>query len=1462
MRTRVVLRRPRAATPVTITTEATATVGDLADALVRADPASAVPGEPELSIHRPDDVDFRRIRRDTSLSEAGFRAGSTIAVTPRDASEITSGSAAVARLVVVAGPDSGQEIELGAGVATIGRGPDCDLRLTDSQVSRLHARLLVGDQIEVVDAGSANGVLIGDGPVSRSVVRPDDILVLGNTQLQVLVIDPDATDHTTGATGAVVAYNRSPRLVQRYPERTVPAPDVPTPPNPTKFPILALIAPMVMGAAMYTFTRNPMSLMFVALSPMMMLGNWWNSRSSGKKKFSTESVAFDEALDLLRRQIEVDHTLEREARLAESPATRETVGAALGLAPVLWSARPREPGFLTLRLGTGTAPSRTVIEPPNRGTSDPQMWERLRQTLAELADVPGVPHVADLTELGVLGVAGEIAAAEPVARALLAQIACLHSPAELVIAGVASHASAARWEWLSWLPHVDSPHSPLGAHLATSPAACATVITQVEELIAQRTTGGSSRNGPPLPWVVLLVEDDAPAERGRLVRIAEEGLAAGVIVIWRADTQRRLPASCRAVLIADEAGARTGRTEDGIWYDVVPETLDAVAAMTLGRHLAGVTDAGALTLDESDLPRAVGYLGVAGAEIAADPGAVVERWHETGSILNRQGEPVRRGSDAHLRGVIGQGTDGEFVLDLRSQGPHALVGGTTGAGKSEFLQAWVMGMAAAHSPDRVTFLFVDYKGGAAFADCVKLPHCVGLVTDLAGHLVRRALTSLRAELRYREHLLSQAQAKDLLSLERTGDPRTPPALVIVVDEFAALVQEIPEFVDGVVDVAQRGRSLGLHLVLATQRPAGVIKDNLRANTNLRIALRMADESDSSDVLGSPMAAHFDPRIPGRGAVRTGPGRLAMFQTGYVGGRSDSAPPPVSIGIESLTFGPGEEWTVPPPPEALIPRPKDGPTDAARIVDTLCRAAEQADIPVPRRPWLDELPGIIALDLDSGHTDDDLPLGMIDVPADQAQVPFRYRPDEEGAFAVYGNSGAGKSTVLRSVAVAAATARGRVEIYGLDFAGGGLAMLEALPQVGSIISGTDTERVLRLTRDLVATLESRATRFSQSRAATLAEYRALTGEDEPRIFLLLDGIGAFREAFESDPRRMAATAALSRLVAEGRPLGIHVVLSAERPNAVSTGMAASVSTRLVMRQSDENSYAGLGVAKDALGADPLPGRAVRSGTGDEIQIGVPDGAIDTARQADVVERTARALVDGGAHAAPRVRRLEAVVPAATMPERVGDHPVLGVPDTTLEPMGFERRGTLVIAGMPGSGRTTAVISLAHALRRHDPDAPVYYLSGRRSPAYRDDVWSDAARRPEQIRALLDDLRPRLEVAAEDGQPIALVIESAGDLAGGEFESDLAAAVRAAKRNGHLVIAESETPTWSTMSAALSEIRAARRGIVLQPAQEDGSAVLRVGFPRLQTTDFPVGRGMYATGGTVTTIQIPLPHASTE
>src|SRR3981081_3563674 len=206
----------------------------------------------------------------------------------------------------------------------------------------------------------------------------------------------------------------------------------------------------------------------------------------------------------------------------------------------------------------------------------------------------------------------------------------------------------------------------------------------------------------------------------------------------------------------------------------------------------------------------------------------------------------------------------------------------TGAGKSEMLQTLVAGLAAAHSPERLTFILVDYKGGAAFKDCVDLPHTVGFVTDLDGHLVNRALTSLRAELRRRETILRQTGTSDLITLQRRYPDLAPPSLAIVVDELAALAVELPEFIDRMLDIAQRGRSLGIHLVLATQRPGGVINDRIRTNTNLRLSLRFSDADDSRDVHGTGDAAQ--PGLPrGRAFVRTGPGTVIEFQAAHASG---------------------------------------------------------------------------------------------------------------------------------------------------------------------------------------------------------------------------------------------------------------------------------------------------------------------------------------------------------------------------------------------------------------------------------------------------------------------------------------------------------------------------------------------------------------------------------------------------
>jgi S-DNA-T family DNA segregation ATPase FtsK/SpoIIIE len=316
--------------------------------------------------------------------------------------------------------------------------------------------------------------------------------------------------------------------------------------------------------------------------------------------------------------------------------------------------------------------------------------------------------------------------------------------------------------------------------LSSDPATGGVLLSHLEALIEARAdvAKGPTARGPlakaeavkpPLLPSVVVIVDDPGVDQSRLTRIAERGPDVGVHLIWCAGSRAEIPAACRSFLEVSGNGSVAGLVRQG--QTVSPlrvETVDAGVADRLGRVLAPVQDAGVPVEDASDLPKSVTLVTLTGQELANSAQAQVSRWRENQSIIDRRegALPVPLKHPVSLRALVGHAGNDSFTLDLRTQGPHALVGGTTGAGKSEFLQAWVLGMAAAHSPDRVSFLFVDYKGGSAFAKCLELPHVVGLVTDLSPYLVRRALTSLRAELRYREHLLNDKGAKDLAELEK------------------------------------------------------------------------------------------------------------------------------------------------------------------------------------------------------------------------------------------------------------------------------------------------------------------------------------------------------------------------------------------------------------------------------------------------------------------------------------------------------------------------------------------------------------------------------------------------------------------------------------------------------------------------------------------------------------------------
>lgn len=1430
------------------TLDSATTIGDLAEHLRHADPErrDRVAGPATLALA---DHDHLLLDPELLVADSALASGAHVVLAQASA-RYQAATGAAARLRVTRGPDAGREFPLAAGSTIIGRDPQCDIVLTDRLASRRHARLNVTDVVEVIDLGSVNGVTVGEATVPRAILRPGDVVGIGDSQLVVELLH-SASPVAAGSLG----FNRSPRVETRHEGRTFEAPEPPEKGKPQRFPLIALLAPLLMGGVLYLVTKNPSSLLFVLLSPLMMVGNAIESRVAVRRDFALAVKEYDAELAALGQALTEETTAEAVVRRDEHPLVASVLRAVTARDALLWSRRPDLPRFAELALGLGALPSRSTVEYSHNARSATALKERARELLEPLTVVADVPVTARLAD-GAVGVAGPRSASLGLVRSLVLQAVGLHSPAELVLAAVLSTETAADWDWLKWLPHTSSPHSPLpGRQLVSLNADALALLVELENLVDERRASRSAEAPPDLPAVLVLVESGAEVERARLVAVAEQGPAVGVFVVWMAPEVALLPAACTTFAAVDPAGGAgsVGHVHQGA--RILPVALDEVGAAeaaVAARLLAPLYDAGAVIADESDLPRSVSQFALVGTELGGEPAALIERWQENSSILTGPYAPESLPHKAgNLRAVVGQSPVGQHVLDLRADGPHALVGGTTGAGKSELLQSWILSLAAAHSPQRVNFLLVDYKGGAAFADCVDLPHCIGLVTDLSPHMVRRALTSLRAELRYREEILAEHNAKDLQALEAQGYAGAPPSLVIVVDEFAALATDVPEFVDGMVDVAQRGRSLGLHLILATQRPAGVIKGNLRANTNLRLALRMADEDDSTDILGLPVAASFDPSIPGRAMSKSGPKRLVPFQSAYAGGWTSETAERPAVVVDELSLGTIRAWVLPATEEVVVVRDRDK-TDIKRLVRVVREANRGAGLPAPRRAWLPVLsPRQSLAAVHRRALDTELAFAVADDPAHQAQPTVAFFPDVDGNMVVYGTGGSGKSTFLRSIGIAAGLTMkgGPCRVYGLDFGSRGLSMLEELPHVGSIVPGGDHERVTRLLGWLRAEIDERAVRYSAVNAGTITQYRQVAQRpNEPRIVLLVDGIAAFRTAYESSDRvRWIDT--LGSIASEGRPVGVHVVLSSETRAGLTTALASVVQRRLVLRMADPEDYGMLGVPNDVIGSQASPGRGLLGDA--EVQVAVLGASGDPVEQARQVVGLARSMREAGVPAAPPIRSLPDRVLRTQLPH---EGLVLGLGSEDLQPLVIEPRGAFLLSGPAQSGRTTTLAYLACSLAETDPTRELYYFGHRRSPLAELPIWTGTAYGADEIGPAASALAGRLP----EGIRAAVFLENGGDYVNGLADAPLAQLVKACIAEEQWFVVEGETSTLSAggFNGFLPAAKVSRQGLVLQPDQESGSALFKTPFPRLVRHDFPPGRGIHVSGGKTRVVQVAL------
>lgn len=896
------------------------------------------------------------------------------------------------------------------------------------------------------------------------------------------------------------------------------------------------------------------------------------------------------------------------------------------------------------------------------------------------------------------------------------------------------------------------------------------------------------------------------------------------------------PAWCRWLLTVGPDG-RARLTGPGTQHDVVAPAGSLAWAETHARRVAArdVVGAGA----GAELPVRVGPAQVG---LPDDVAGVLTAWG--GQTCGRRALPG-------LRAPIGLAAGPHGVrptwVDLLTDGPHALVAGTTGAGKSELLQALVLGLALHHPPAELALVLLDFKGGAGLRACAGLPHVVGHVSDLDPEQAVRALEGLTSELRRREALLAAAGVSDVESLRGPGrhpsSPTAPPRLLVVVDEFRALAEDLPDFVPGLVRLAAQGRSLGMHLILATQRPAGAVTAQMRANLGLRICLRVTEPAESHDVVDVPDAAALPSRAPGRAVVRRADGAAQVVQTTWVA--LPGGPPAL---VRRAT-----SWEMPDGPVVGTADPGHAdPGHAEALADVAARAAARLTDRGPDPLWSPPLPALVGADEVSDAVggrgtavrDEDLVLGVTDPAGAGRRGVLTW--DGRGLLVVAGAPGSGRTTAAARAATAALAAGRHVHAVG--------PVARLLPStdrcLGTTVDAGDPRRLARL----------------------LALLAAPDGPTQPagavpRTLLVVDDVASVAAALERMPRGPGADL-LDRVVREaGR--GTLGVLVTGLPRDVAR-LAPLAAARLVLPVADPGDDALLGVPRDHSGRR-TPGRGVLV-TGQEplrCHVAVPDpgpAGGPPAAGCPAGERGAPVRRTPPVRLAPipgHVSRtaLTAAVAATSRDGRAlpgeSRRTVVGLGGDDAGPVTVDAGAGLLVVGPAGSGRSTALATLVLGLA--DVGATVAVVA-------RDSPLATAARAAglgcagsaAAAAALVD------RVASGGSGIDAIAVDDIDALArtAGDLDDRLAAWVHATERGDPaptLLAACRTDRAASAYRGAIAALRGAATVVVLSPdeagsAEAAGADVGAVCDPALPRHP---GRGAVVVRGRATPVQVALP-----
>ena len=1017
-------------------------------------------------------------------------------------------------------------------------------------------------------------------------------------------------------------YHRSPRIIYRSSEdKILINPPGAEPQKPSDELLKLIMPPLIMvGVTLLITIFQPRGLYIIATVSMSVVSVIFSVQGffKNRKKYKEDKKERVELYHLYlkdkAKDLEQLSRKQREGMFYHFPAIEDLTKMVKRYDSRIYEKTPLHFDFLAYRLGLGKVPASYELKygQEERSGKKDALEEEGYALFQAHQKIDNLPIVASLNR-GPVGYVGPRPIVLEQLQLLVAQLAVFHSYHDLTIIPIIPEEEKESWDWMRWLPHATLQDMNVRSFVYNQRTRDQ-VLNSLNQILKLRKAQKEEEKANDTKifhphYVVLITDETLILDHVIMEFFREDPTELGCSIIYVADVLSSLSENIQTVISIKDRNQGQLLLQEGVLreldfqLDHFPEGYDKEA---ISRGLAPLKHIQQL---KSSIPDSVTFLEMYQAETFNDL-KVLSRW-ESHAPYQSLAVPI---------GLRGKDDLVYLNLHEKAHGPHGLIAGTTGSGKSETIQSYILSLAVNFHPHDVAFLLIDYKGGGMANLFKDLPHLLGTITNLDGAQSMRALASINAEIHRRERLFGQYGVNHINQYQKKfklGEATEPlPHLFLISDEFAELKVNQPDFIKELVSIARVGRSLGVHLILATQKPSGVVDDQIWSNSRFKLALKVADRGDSMEMLRTADAAEITQT--GRAYLQVGNNEVyELFQTAWSG--ADYQPEKDQLGIEDHTIylinelGQYEVLNQDLSGLDMAEEIKEVPTELDVIVQEINHLHQQEGIAAVAQPWLpplkeritlDELDKVVPIEAWQKRTAPSVLIGVADIPQAQKQEAVAIDLSKDGNILLYGSPSTGKTTFLQTAAMDLARKQSpeNLTMYLLDFGTNGLAPLTQLPHVADSLLLDQTEKIQKFIRIINRELDRRKKLLSEHGVGTIALYREVTGKQEPTMVILMDSYESMKdEPYETDLFKL-----FMRISREGLSIGVHLIITASRQNNLRAQLYSNFKHQLTLPQNDFSEVRGIvGATPLASTMEDIKGRALmKRDEVDVVQFALP------------------------------------------------------------------------------------------------------------------------------------------------------------------------------------------------------------------------------------------------------------------